>query len=67
LDGVVSAYIVHFSYLGLFAVLILCGLGLPVPEDVALLTGGAAIASEGSNESTGCTEIGAPQARQVVQ
>jgi membrane protein DedA with SNARE-associated domain len=40
LDGVVSTYIVHFSYLGLFAVLILCGLGLPVPEDVALLTGG---------------------------
>jgi len=40
LDGVVSAYIVHFSYLGLFAVLMLCGLGLPVPEDVALLTGG---------------------------
>ncbi len=40
MDGVVSTYIVHFSYLGLFAVLILCGLGLPVPEDVALLTGG---------------------------
>jgi len=36
----VSAYIEHFSYVGLFAVLMLCGLGLPVPEDVALLTGG---------------------------
>ncbi len=37
---VVSAYIQHFSYLELFAVLALCGLGLPVPEDVALLAGG---------------------------
>lgn len=37
---VVSAYIQHFSYLGLFAVLVLCGVGLPVPEDVALLAGG---------------------------
>jgi len=36
----VSAYIEHFSYLGLFAVLVLCGVGLPVPEDVALLAGG---------------------------
>lgn len=36
----VSAYIQHFSYLGLFVVLLLCGLGLPVPEDVALLAGG---------------------------
>jgi len=40
LGVVVSAYIEHFSYLGLFAVLMLCGLGLPVPEDLALLTGG---------------------------
>lgn len=36
----VSAYIEHFTYAGLFAVLVLCGLGLPVPEDVALLAGG---------------------------
>ncbi|HUY19747.1 MAG TPA: DedA family protein [Candidatus Binataceae bacterium] len=36
----VSAYIQHFSYLGLFVVLVMCGLGLPVPEDVALLAGG---------------------------
>jgi membrane protein DedA with SNARE-associated domain len=40
LGGVVSTYIQHFSYLGLFVVLVLCGLGLPVPEDVALLAGG---------------------------
>jgi membrane protein DedA with SNARE-associated domain len=40
LTGLVSSYIEHFTYLGLFLVLILCGLGLPVPEDVALLAGG---------------------------
>jgi membrane protein DedA with SNARE-associated domain len=38
--GLVSSYIQHFTYLGLFVVLMLCGLGLPVPEDVALLAGG---------------------------
>lgn len=36
----VSHYIEHFTYAGLFIVLILCGVGLPLPEDVALLTGG---------------------------
>jgi membrane protein DedA with SNARE-associated domain len=40
LAGFVSSYIQHFTYVGLFLVLILCGLGLPVPEDVALLAGG---------------------------
>jgi membrane protein DedA with SNARE-associated domain len=40
LVGLISAYIEHFTYLGLFAVLTLCGLGLPIPEDVILLTGG---------------------------
>ena len=38
--GLVSAYIEHFTYAGLFAVLMMCGLGLPLPEDVALLAGG---------------------------
>ena len=38
--GLVSAYIQHFTYLGLLVVLILCGMGLPIPEDVALLAGG---------------------------
>jgi membrane protein DedA with SNARE-associated domain len=38
--GLISAYIEHFTYLGLFVVLLLCGLGLPIPEDVALLAGG---------------------------
>ncbi|MHB8383343.1 MAG: DedA family protein [Candidatus Binataceae bacterium] len=36
----VSAYIEHFTYVGLFVILMLCGLGLPLPEDVALLAGG---------------------------
>ena len=38
--GLVSNYIEHFTYLGLFVVLMLCGLGMPIPEDVALLAGG---------------------------
>jgi membrane protein DedA with SNARE-associated domain len=40
LTVLVSSYIEHFTYVGLFLVLMLCGLGLPVPEDLALLTGG---------------------------
>jgi membrane protein DedA with SNARE-associated domain len=40
LVGLVSSYIEHFTYAGLFVVLLLCGLGLPLPEDVALLAGG---------------------------
>jgi len=36
----VSSYIQHWTYFGLFMVLTLCGMGLPVPEDVALLAGG---------------------------
>jgi len=40
LVGLVSGYIEHFTYLGLFVVLLLCGMGLPMPEDIALLAGG---------------------------
>jgi membrane protein DedA with SNARE-associated domain len=40
LTGLVSIYIEHFTYVGLFCVLLLCGLGLPLPEDIALLAGG---------------------------
>jgi membrane protein DedA with SNARE-associated domain len=40
LAGFISSYIEHFTYLGLFVSLTLCGLGLPIPEDVALLVGG---------------------------
>lgn len=38
--NLVSAYIEHFTYAGLFVILMLCGLGLPMPEDLALLAGG---------------------------
>ncbi len=37
---IVSTYLEHFTYVGLLIVLVLCGLGLPVPEDAVLLTGG---------------------------
>jgi membrane protein DedA with SNARE-associated domain len=40
LTDLVSSYIEHFTYAGLFLVLVLCGLGLPVPEELPLLTGG---------------------------
>ncbi len=40
LAGLVSNGIQHFTYVGLFLVLLLCGRGLPVPEEIALLTGG---------------------------
>jgi membrane protein DedA with SNARE-associated domain len=40
LVGLVSGYIEHFTYLGLFVILLLCGMGLPMPEDIALLAGG---------------------------
>ena len=33
-------YIDRFTYAGLFVILVLCGLGLPLPEDIALLAGG---------------------------
>jgi membrane protein DedA with SNARE-associated domain len=36
----VANYIQHFTYAGLLLVLVLCGLGLPVPEELPLLTGG---------------------------
>ena len=40
MSGFVSVYIQHFTYAGLFGVLLLCGLGLPIPEDVVLLSAG---------------------------
>ncbi len=40
LVGLISSYIEHFTYLGLFVILMLCGLGVPMPEDLALLVGG---------------------------
>ncbi len=40
MSATVAAYLTHLSYVGLFVVLALCGLGLPIPEEVALLAGG---------------------------
>jgi len=36
----VSAYLQRFTYAGLLTVLVLCGMGLPLPEDVILVAGG---------------------------
>lgn len=40
LNFFVLGYIEHFSYLGVFLFLFLCGLGLPVPEELILLSAG---------------------------
>jgi membrane protein DedA with SNARE-associated domain len=40
LTHLVSSYIENYTYTGLFGVLLLCGLGMPLPEDIALLAGG---------------------------
>lgn len=40
MHGFVTSYVEHFTYLGMLVVLMLCGLGLPLPEDLVLLTGG---------------------------
>lgn len=37
----VRQLLMHFTYVGLLALLIAAGLGVPFPEDVTLLTGGA--------------------------
>src|SRR5437016_1109563 len=41
----VEQWILTFGYFALFGLLFLCGLGLPVPEDIPLLISGALIAS----------------------
>ncbi len=33
-------YFHHFHYLGLFILLLLCGMGLPLPEDIVIIAGG---------------------------
>jgi membrane protein DedA with SNARE-associated domain len=39
--------IAKYSYFGVFAVLVACGLGLPIPEEVALIGGGYAVYQNG--------------------
>ncbi len=36
MTALVTSYIQHFPYLGPLLVLMLCGMGLPVPEDVGI-------------------------------
>lgn len=36
----VQFYLAEFTYGGIFFVLLLCGLGLPIPEDIPILTSG---------------------------
>ncbi len=35
----------HFAYLAMFLILIACGFGLPIPEDIVLVTGGILVAA----------------------
>lgn len=37
---IVSGYVGKFHYVALFTILFLCGIGLPIPEEVTLVTGG---------------------------
>ena len=44
-------FIEHIPYLGVFAILILCGLGFPFPEGVTLIIGGVLSSSLYQNDS----------------
>lgn len=37
---VIEFYLAEFTYAGIFFVLLLCGLGLPIPEDIPIMTSG---------------------------
>jgi membrane protein DedA with SNARE-associated domain len=37
---IVQAYIAEFTYAGIFLILLLCGFGLPLPEDIPILISG---------------------------
>lgn len=37
---VIEFYLAEFTYAGIFLVLLLCGLGLPIPEDIPIVTSG---------------------------
>ena len=42
--------IAHYSYVGVFVLLVICGLGFPCPEEVALIGGGYAVYQAGLND-----------------
>lgn len=41
--GTLSAMFLEYSYLAVFGVLLLCGLGLPLPEEITLIAAGVAV------------------------
>jgi membrane protein DedA with SNARE-associated domain len=43
LEELVARYVEQFNYAGPFVALLLCGVGLPMPEEVALLASGAMV------------------------
>jgi membrane protein DedA with SNARE-associated domain len=45
----VSSLIGSFSYLAVFGLLLLCGVGVPLSEDVIILTGGALVSQTGGS------------------
>lgn len=40
LKGLVEGFVGPMAYLGIFAILVACGLGVPLPEDISLILGG---------------------------
>ncbi|MBI5326681.1 MAG: DedA family protein [Deltaproteobacteria bacterium] len=38
--SILTQYLESFTYIGLFLILFLCGLGIPIPEDITLVIGG---------------------------
>ena len=48
IDSMVGFYS-SFGYLAVFGVLLLCGFGLPIPEDISLLAGGIISGMEYTN------------------
>lgn len=46
----VQTFLGHIPYVGLFLVLLACGLGLPLPEDVPLVLAGYLVQAQGKSE-----------------
>jgi len=38
--SILTEYLESFTYIGLFVLLFLCGLGVPIPEEITLTIGG---------------------------
>jgi len=43
MEQILAEYFTEFTYAGLFLILFLCGLGLPIPEEATLLAAGFAV------------------------